>query len=72
MLIHSRLFGSVAKSEHGHDPKTLEAIMDNIDGLASLKGELVWSEFNAMLMHPKRYECIEPFIECGGATYLGK
>lgn len=36
-----------------------------------MKGELIWSEFKIILMQPKRYECVEAFIECGGAVYLG-
>lgn len=45
--------------------------MDNIGGLASVKGELIWNEMKTILMHPKRYECIEAFFECGGAVHLG-
>lgn len=46
--------------------------MANINGLTSMKGETIWSEFKTILMHPKRYECMEAFLQCGGATHLGK
>lgn len=50
----------------------MKSIMSNMDGLAGLNGELIWSEMKKMLMEPNRYECIEAFFECGGAVCLGK
>lgn len=71
MMLPYRLFGSMTGSGRCHDDKTLKSITANISGLAGIKGELIWSEFKTILAHPKRYECVESFLECGGGAFLG-
>lgn len=43
-----------------------------MNGLDSMPGESIWSEFKKILMQPKRYESVQAFFECGGAIHLGK
>ncbi|KAG4075371.1 hypothetical protein HA402_003162 [Bradysia odoriphaga] len=71
IFTYFKLFGSITGSGRSHDDKTLTSIMANMSGLASMKGEVIWNEFKTILLHPTRYECVEPFLECGGGTFLG-
>ncbi|XP_037034992.1 CCA tRNA nucleotidyltransferase 1, mitochondrial-like isoform X1 [Bradysia coprophila] len=66
-----KLFGSITGSGRSHDDKTLTSIMANMSALASIKGEVIWNELKTILLHPTRYECVEPFLECGGGAFLG-
>ncbi|XP_037034994.1 uncharacterized protein LOC119073545 isoform X3 [Bradysia coprophila] len=66
-----KLFGSITGSGRSHDDRTFTSIMANMSGLASMKVEVIWNELKTILLHPKRYECAEPFLACGGGTFLG-
>ncbi|KAG4075335.1 hypothetical protein HA402_003126 [Bradysia odoriphaga] len=66
-----RLLGTITGTRRVYDDKTLTSIKANMSGLASMTGEVIWNEFKTILLHPMRYECVEPFLKCGVLFLLG-
>lgn len=71
ILRYFRFYGRIATSSCDHDPKTLEAIKANIDGLEKVSGQRIWMEMKKIFLLNMRAELIQTFLECGAAKYIG-
>lgn len=67
-----RFYGRISQSPNNYDPKTIQAICANIDGLQKISGERIWTELKKILQGNYRLELFAKLIECGAARYIGK
>ncbi|VDN51301.1 unnamed protein product [Dracunculus medinensis] len=72
ILRYFRFFGRVALSCDAHDESTLQAIIENKDGLDSVSGERIWSELKKICVGRLGGEVVTIMLEkCHLSSLLG-
>ncbi|TMW53834.1 hypothetical protein DOY81_001119 [Sarcophaga bullata] len=71
ILRYFRFYGRIARDANKHDEPTLEAIRNNVDGLARISGERIWSEMQKIVVGNFGEELTVEMIKCGVAPYCG-
>ena len=71
ILRYFRFFGRLAESDDAHEKKTLEVIRNNVQGIAKISGERIWSEWKKILQGPMGGRLTLRMIDVGLAQYIG-
>lgn len=71
ILRYFRFYGRIAREPNEHDGPTLEAIRNNVEGLARISGERIWSEMQKIVIGNFGEELVMEMIKCGVAPYCG-
>jgi tRNA nucleotidyltransferase (CCA-adding enzyme) len=72
ILRYFRFFGRIAATPTEHDPETIKAVIENKEGLKSVSGERIWSEFKRIVVGRYASEVIQVMLdECKLHPYLG-
>lgn len=71
ILRYFRFYGRIMDSPDKHDEATIKALRENIDGLAQISGERIWSEWNKILTGTFALELTLKLLECGSSKYIG-
>uniref|UniRef100_A0A1I8PR30 Poly A polymerase head domain-containing protein n=1 Tax=Stomoxys calcitrans TaxID=35570 RepID=A0A1I8PR30_STOCA len=71
ILRYFRFYGRIAREANCHDAPTLEAIRANVEGLAKISGERIWSELQKIVVGNFAEELVLEMINCGMAPYCG-
>ncbi|XP_061396976.1 CCA tRNA nucleotidyltransferase 1, mitochondrial [Musca vetustissima] len=71
ILRYFRFYGRIAREANCHDEATLEAIRQNVEGLAHVSGERIWSELQKIVVGNFAEELVLEIIKCGLAPYCG-
>uniref|UniRef100_A0A1I7U2T5 CCA tRNA nucleotidyltransferase 1, mitochondrial n=1 Tax=Caenorhabditis tropicalis TaxID=1561998 RepID=A0A1I7U2T5_9PELO len=71
ILRYFRFFGRIANSSE-HEPDTIQAIIENRDGMAGISAERIWTELKKIVVGRMADEVMKAMIErCGLQKYLG-
>lgn len=71
ILRYFRFFGRIADSSE-HEPDTIQAIVENKDGMAGISAERIWTELKKIIVGRMADEVIKAMIEkCELQKYLG-
>lgn len=71
ILRYFRFYGRIAETPNNHDKETIDAITENMSGLAKISGERIWSELRKILKGNFAVELMEEMIKCGIPKYIG-
>lgn len=71
ILRYFRFYGRIANLPDGHEKETLDAIRANVDGLAEISGERIWSEFKKIVVGRFNGSLVRTITETGVAQYCG-
>lgn len=71
ILRYFRFYGRIAEAPNNHDSFTMEAIRDNVGGLAKISGERIWTELRKTLVGSFGHQLMLDFLDCGAAKYVG-
>ncbi|XP_054716084.1 CCA tRNA nucleotidyltransferase 1, mitochondrial-like [Uloborus diversus] len=71
ILRYFRFYGRIAQKPEDHEPKTLEAIRRNAEGLKSISGERLWMELKKILAGNYAKEIMLKMISLGIAPHIG-
>lgn len=70
--IHAYSFyGRICETAHNHDPETIDAICQNIDGLQRISGERIYGELKKIMQGKHGIDLLAKLIDCGAARYIG-
>lgn len=71
ILRYYRFYGRIAECPDLHEAQTIEAIRENIGGLANISGERIWMELKKTLMGKFGAELTLNLLEQGAARFIG-
>lgn len=71
ILRYFRFYGRIADEPDSHDPKTIEAIKLNVDGLERIAGERIWSEWHKIVEGRFAVDLTAKMIDAGLAPFIG-
>lgn len=71
ILRYYRFYGRIADSADNHETFTIDAIRENIEGLANISGERIWAELKKILMGNYGAELTRNLLEQGAAQFIG-
>lgn len=64
-------YGRICDDVDKHDPDTIDAICQNIDGLQKISGERIFTELKKTIQGKFGIDLFTKLIECGAARYIG-
>ncbi|CAI2354130.1 unnamed protein product [Caenorhabditis sp. 36 PRJEB53466] len=71
ILRYFRFFGRIANSSD-HEPDTIQAIVENRDGLAGISAERIWTELKKIVIGRMAADVVRTMVvDCGLQKYLG-
>lgn len=71
ILRYYRFYGRIADTPDNHEAFTIDAIRENIEGLANVSGERIWMELKKTLMGKYGSELLLNLLQQGAAQYIG-
>uniref|UniRef100_A0A8R1IDF1 PolyA_pol_RNAbd domain-containing protein n=2 Tax=Caenorhabditis japonica TaxID=281687 RepID=A0A8R1IDF1_CAEJA len=70
ILRYFRFFGRIANSPE-HEDDTLQAIIENREGLSGVSAERIWTELKKIVVGRMASDVVKTMLDCGLAKYLG-
>ncbi|CAB0011825.1 unnamed protein product [Nesidiocoris tenuis] len=71
ILRYFRFFARISEDPDKHDPSTIAAIKDNINGLERITGERIWMELSKILAGNFVFHTVSKLLEVGAAPFIG-
>ena len=66
-----RFYGRLGRDEDNHETETINAIIDNKEGLGKISGERIWTEWKKILSGPMGGPLTLKMIEIGLGPFMG-
>jgi len=71
ILRYFRFYGRISEESNAHDEDTLEAIKQNVDGMARISGERIWIELKKILIGRFAGDLTARMVEVGLGPHIG-
>lgn len=71
ILRYFRFYGRISQEENAHDEDTIEAIKQNVEGMARISGERIWTEWKKILIGRFGGDLTSRMVEVGLGPHIG-